>query len=453
MLNTAQIKKKFQKIQKDIKKEFSNENFYNIYVLNSQISKVIDNTIYVIVDNEFVKEVFNEEYKSVFEEYFSIETSTNYTVEFITKEEKDILKISEKKVEEKKVIKKVNSSLNEKFTFDNFTIGLFNRDAFKAASFFFEEHNNWRTLLIYGNTGLGKTHLLHAIGNKFRTLYPEKNIVYLQTEDFLEKIYNAISEGSKKVEEFKNSFDDVDLLLVDDIQFLNNKEKLNEIFFNIFNKITTNDKYIVMSSDKLPSTLKIDDRMISRFNSGLSIRINKPDSESIKKIIVEKIKKSKIKNPFSPLAVEYIALRFNSDIRTLEGVLNKIYFHLLDNIGIDEVINEQKIKEIIEMDADYEIISNLAQINPEIIIESVCLGYGVDKKNIISKKRNKQFSFIRKICMYILREKLNLSYNEIGSLFSNRNHATVLESIRDVEKKKKEDKNLEIFLENIISRF
>lgn len=453
MLNTTQIKKKFQKIQKDIKKEFSNENFYNIYVLNAQISKIIDNSIYIIVDNDFVKEVFKEEYKNIFEEYFSIETSTNYEVEFITKEEKDILKINNQKENEPKTLKKVNSSLDERFTFDNFTIGLFNKDAFKAASFFFEEHNNWRTLLIYGSTGLGKTHLLHAIGNKFKTIFPEKNILYIQTEDFLEKIYNALSEGSKKIEEFKNNFDDVDLLLVDDIQFLNNKEKLNEIFFNIFNKITSNNKYIVMTSDKLPSTLRIDDRMISRFNSGLSIRINKPDTDSVKKIIIEKIKKSKIRNSFSPMAIEYIALRFNSDIRTLEGVLNKIYFHLLDNVNIDEVINEQKIKEIIEADADYEIITNLAQINPEIIIESICLGYGVDKKNIISKKRNKQFSFIRKICMFVLREKLNLSYNEIGSFFSNRNHATVLESIKDVENKKKDDKNLEIFLENIISRF
>lgn len=450
MITLAQIKKNYLVIKKEIEKEFQNENFYKNYVLDSSIFKIENENIFILVKNEFVKEVFTNEYKEIFEEYFSIKLNSNLNVFFITKEEKDINK--ELKETKPKILES-NLTLDSRLTFNNYTIGLFNQDAVKAANLFVQENNNWKTLLLYGNTGLGKTHLLHAIGNKFIETFPQKNVLYIQTEEFLEKIYKSIFEGGSKVEEFKNSFDNVDLLLIDDIQFLSNKEKLNEIFFNIFNRLNSKNKYIVMSSDKLPTSLKIDDRMISRFNSGLSIKINKPDTESIKKIIVENIKKSRIKNPFSALAVEYIALRFNSDIRALEGVLNKIYFHLLDNVDVNQIINEDKIKKIIESDSDYEIISNLSQVNPEIIIETICLGYGIDKKSVISKKRNKQFSFVRKICMYVLREKLNLSYNEIGSFFSNRNHATVLESIKDVEEKIKKDKDLKTFIENLTSKF
>ncbi|MDE7075449.1 MAG: chromosomal replication initiator protein DnaA, partial [Malacoplasma sp.] len=346
-----------------------------------------------------------------------------------------------------------NITLNKNLTFDDYTVGIFNKDAYKAANFIFEGNNSWKTLLIYANTGLGKTHFLHAIGNKYESLFPEKNILYIQTEDFLEKIYRSISEGGTKIEEFKNSFNDVDLLLIDDIQFLNNKEKLNEIFFNIFNKLNSNNKLIIMTSDKLPSSLKIDDRMISRFNSGLNIKINKPDVDSIKKIVINKIKKSNIKNTFSLPAIEYIAFRFNNDIRSLEGILNKIYFFLLGNINGNEIINEKKIKEIIDLDSENSITDFTKQINPEIVIETVCLSYGVNKSAVTSKKRNKEFSFVRKVCMYILREKLNLSYNEIGSFFSNRNHATVIESIRDIEERKNKDKDLSVFLENISNKF
>ncbi|MCF0217488.1 MAG: chromosomal replication initiator protein DnaA [Malacoplasma sp.] len=450
MVNLSELKKTYSLIKKEIKKEFQNENFYSNYVLNSSILKVEDKNIYIIVENDFVKEVLNNEYKKTFQDYFVWKLQENIEVFFITSDEK--INKKEQDLNTTK-IKKTNNYLNPDLTFKNFLIGLFNENAYKASESLINQNNNWKTLLIYGGTGLGKTHLLHAIGNKFLKQNPDANVLYIQTEDFLEKIYNAISEGSKKIEEFKKTFDDIDLLLIDDIQFLNNKEKLNEIFFNIFNKLNKNNKLIVMSSDKVPNSLKIDDRMISRFNSGLSIKINQPDQESIKKIIVEKIKVMNVKNSFSNLAIEYIALRFNSDIRTLEGVLNKIAFYLLDSINSDEIVNEQKIKSVIEADSDYEIISNLINVNPAIIIENVSVAYGVDKKGIISKKQSKDFSFPRKICMYILREKLNLSYSEIGSLFSNRNHATVLEAVKNVKELLTKDKDLKVFIENLMQKF
>ncbi|MDE5767383.1 MAG: chromosomal replication initiator protein DnaA [Malacoplasma sp.] len=449
-MNNSQIKKIYSVIKKEIQKEFDNENFYNNFVQNSSFFKFENQNVFLIVENEFIKEVLNNDYKQVFEDYFSSKTNSNLNVFFITKEEKDTKKELNLNLSK---IKKSNITLNKNLTFEDYTIGIFNKDAYKAANFIFDGNNSWKTLLIYANTGLGKTHFLHAIGNKYESLFPEKNILYIQTEDFLEKIYRSISEGGTKIEEFKNSFNDVDLLLIDDIQFLNNKEKLNEIFFNIFNKLNSNNKLIIMTSDKLPSSLKIDDRMISRFNSGLNIKINKPDIDSIKKIVINKIKKSNIKNTFSLPAIEYIAFRFNNDIRSLEGILNKIYFFLLGNINGNEIINEKKIKEIIDLDSENSITDFAKQINPEIVIETVCLSYGVSKSAVTSKKRNKEFSFVRKVCMYILREKLNLSYNEIGSFFSNRNHATVIESIKDIEDKKNKDKDLSIFLENISNKF
>lgn len=445
--NTNELKKIYLEIVKDLEKEFSNEIFYNKHVLNSKFYKIENQNIYIIVENQFIKDVLKD-YQELFNDAFASKLNTSLNTIFITEEEK----ITKKVVTQNEKPKTNNKTLDKNMTLDNLVVGLFNEDAVRAANMIFNGTNTWYSIYIHGKTGLGKTHLLNAIGNKYQELFPEKNVLFLQTEDFYRNVYNAISLGGSEVEKYKDSFNEVDLLLIDDVQFLSNKEKMNEIFFTIFNRMQKNKKIIIMSSDKIVNGLKMEDRMVSRFNAGLVVKINKPDIDVIKKIIINKINNSNRNNQFSMPAIEYLALRFNSDIRTLEGVLNKILFHSLNEMSKNEIINEDKIKSILDSDNDFEIISNNLNINPELVIELVCIAYNVDIKSVISKKRNKEFSFVRKICMYILREKLDYSYNQIGSYFSNRNHATVLESIRDVEKKLETDEHLKNFIEKIMSK-
>lgn len=444
--NISEIKKKYINVIKEVESEFENEIFYKNHVLTSQIHKIEDNDVYIIVDNDFIKDTLKE-YVHFFDEAFARNFHQTLNTIFITKQEKDtkVLKASESKSQ--------NNTLDKTLNFDSLVVGIFNENVVKAANMILENTATWNSLFIYGSTGLGKTHLLNAIGNKFVDLYPEKNVLYIQTEDFNRNVYSAFSKSGIEIEKYKDSFLDVDLLLVDDVQFLSNKEKMNEVFFTIFNKLISNKKIVIMTSDKIPNALVLDDRMVSRFNSGLQIKIGKPDTDSIRKIIINKLNTSGRKNQFSKNAVDFLVSRFNADIRVLEGIINKIIFHSLMTMSKEEIINEDKLKEIMESDSDFDYVSKNLSINPEILIETVCIAYNVDMKSVVSKKRNKEFSFPRKVCMYLLREKLSYSYNQIGSFFSNRNHSTVLESIKSVEDKLKEDKNFSNFMDNLMSKF
>lgn len=445
ILNNQNINEIYNQILKKIKNDFlENQIFYEKYILDTKILKLQNNIVYILVKNDFVRTILNDKidlFKKKFEETLSL----NLQVKFI---------IDESEIISEEIL---NNNLNDNkglisnLTFENLIIGSHNEKAILASKMLIDGTNNWNLLFFYGGTGLGKTHLLNAIGNEFIKKKMKLNIKYLQTEEFNRDVYNAISISGKKVEEYKDSFNDTDVLLVDDVQFLSNKNKMNEIFFSIFNRLINKNKYIVISSDKLPNTLLIDDRMISRLNSGLSLKINNPDLETIKKIIRKKIN-SLFNNFFlSDDIVEYLALNFNSDIRVLEGILNKIFFYY--ELEKNENISIESIKKILNLDNNFQIIANKNFINPELIIENVCALYNVDVKNIISKKRNKEYTFIRKICMFILREKTNLSLSEIGSYFSNRNHATVIESIKDIEEKIKKDKVLNNFINNFINKY
>lgn len=444
----------WDQLKKEIKKDFSNEIFYNNFFIFSEFYKNINKKCYIIVQNDFVRETLNKDYLKLIEDKYSSLLNMSVNVVFILDDEKTNISLINNAEKNINLMKEEYSELNKDLDFNNYIVGKYNKAVYVAAKNIIESNSElfFNPLFICGTTGLGKTHILNAIGLEFKNKYPDKIIKYINTEDFLRKAYDALSTGGLKIEEFKNSFDNIDLLLVDDIQFLSNKDKLNEIFFNIFNNLIKNKKIIVMTSDKVANQLVIDERMISRFNSGLSIRISKPDIETIKEIIINKINKSNRKNQFTTNAVNFIANRFNSDIRTLEGIINKILFYSLSNMDANEIINEDKVKYILEFDSDLSIKNINSIIDPNVIIETVCISYGVNTAAVISKKRQQQITFVRKVCMYILREKLNLSFSEIGSYFSKRDHTTVMDSYNYIKNKIEEDSNLKDFINNIIEK-
>lgn len=440
--NWSEIKIKLSNI-------FENNNFYNNHFLKTKFYKSVNNKIYIICESIYAKTILSKTFKSQIETEFSNYVNTNFEIIFITDNDKKYIdENTVENIEYKKIDK-----LNENFIFDNYVVGKFNKNLYNAAISFIECKNvSLNPLFIYGTTGLGKTHILHAIGFEYSRMYPDKKIKYISTEDFLRETYAALSKGGIQIESYKNSFNDIDLLLIDDVQFLTNKDKLNEIFFNIFNYLKNNNKLIVLTSDKIPESLKIDDRMISRFNSGLTIKIPEPDVETIKEIIKEKILKVDRQNKFSNSSVNFLANRFNKDIRVLEGVINKILFYASLNYSSDQIITEEIVIEILNIDNENNLLGNNYSVNPNIIIDIVSSAYGLSSKLITSKQRKKEIMIARKVSMYILRKKLNMSYNEIGKYFSNRDHSTIINSITSISDEIQRNDELKKFIEKIIEQ-
>lgn len=439
-------KESWEIFKKNIKEKFPNEILYEKYLMSTYFGKSNNSEIRIIVDNLFAKEILQKEYINLIQNSFSDFINQKCIILFVTKEEIDIKKNN--------FLLNDNSNLNQEMSFENYIVGEFNKNAYKAINNILKEPSKvlWNPIFIYGDTGLGKTHLLNALGIEYKNMYSDRNIKYINTEDFLRNAYSNLSNGGRELEKFKDSFNCVDLLLVDDIQFLTNKEKLNEIFFSIFNLFIRKKKYIIIASDRPANEINIDKRMISRFDSGLSLVIKKPDIETIKLIIIEKINKINRKNKLTNNAISFIANRFNEDIRLLEGILNKILFYASNNLSPDLIINEDNIKKILDIEIQNGLLNSGYKINPNIIIESICMAYGLKPNDVKSKQRKKELSFVRKICIFALRDKLLLSYSEIGSFFSNRDHSTIIESYKFIKNLLDVDINLKNFLETILNK-
>lgn len=446
MQNKEFLKKVWINIQIKMQNFIENQNFYENFFLKTNLIKVENNCIIIETPNEFSKKIIEEEFSKKIADLFLEATNQNIKIKYLYKGE------SKKQDEQKnEQIKDTKDNLNYKLTFDNFIVGKFNKKLFKAAKQICnDDENKYNPFFVYGDTGLGKTHIINAIGIELKK---EKDLVvkYMNIEDFVRESYEYMSYGSKEIEEYKKSFDAYDVLIVDDVQFLSNKDKMNEIFFNIFNYYIKSNKKIIISSDRNPNELKIDNRMISRFNSGLTIKLTKPDLDTIYEIIKYKIDKDVNGIKFSNNSIKFIANRFNSDIRSLEGVINKIIFQVSVEEDENFTINEEKIKELLDIELDNGLISSGYKISPNIVIENVAMTYSVSKELIVSKIRTKEVAFARQVCIYVLREKMNMSYAEIGTFFSNRDHSTILEAYKKIKKMIESDSDLNKFISNLIN--
>ncbi|MEF9984755.1 MAG: chromosomal replication initiator protein DnaA [Malacoplasma sp.] len=439
-------KESWEIFKKSIKNKFPSEIFYEKYFLDTSFGEMNNNKIKIVVKNLFAKETLEKDYIDLIQEGFSNFINQKCNILFVTKDGNTF--------ENTNPIIKNTSNLNNEMSFNNYIVGDFNKNAYSAVKDILKDASNilWNPIFLYGQTGVGKTHLLNALGIKYKKLYPNKNIKYINTEDFLRNAYSSLYSGGMELEKFKDSYQNIDLLLVDDIQFLTNKEKLNEIFFNIFNYFIKNKKYIIIASDRPSNEINIDKRMISRFESGLSLLIPKPDLETIKLIIIDKIKKIDKRNKLTNNAINFIANRFNDDIRILEGIINKILFFATNDLNPDSILNEDNIRKILSSELSNGLIGSGYKINPNIIIESICVAYSVNPNDVKSKQRQKEITFVRKICIFALREKLSLSYSEIGSFFSNRDHSTIIESYKFIKNLLETDLDLKNFLDNILNK-
>ena len=321
---------------------------------------------------------------------------------------------------------------SEEFTFDRFIVGPSNKFAFAAAKAVGENQvKNYNPLLIYGDSGLGKTHLLYAIAHAIRHNRPKARIVYIKGDDFTNELVNSIQTGRNS--EFREKYRLADLLLVDDIQFIAGRVQTQEEFFHTFNTLYESGRQIVLTSDRPPKDmLRLEDRLRSRFEGGLMVDISPPDYET--RVAIVKTKAARLGIPLAEDAGNYIAENIKANIRQIEGILKKIQAYIdLQGVGaVDMELVQRITKEIIDSEKAYE---------PSYIIEKVADFYDIKPEDVLGKGKTKDVANARQMSFYLIRKLTGLTLEQIGDAM-NRDHSTVLYSIRKVEENLQNDPKL-----------
>lgn len=335
------------------------------------------------------------------------------------------------------------SQINQNYTFDSFIVGAGNRFAHAACVSVAEGSNQYNPLFLYGGSGLGKTHLMQAVGNYVINKKPNLKVVYVNCESFVNEFIATIREG--KYDDFRERYRNADYLLIDDIQFLERKEQTQIEFFHTFNSLYESGKVIIMTCDKPPQSLSsLEDRLRSRFSSGLIVDIQPPDYETRIAILKKKMQEDNKILPDS--VVDYIASNFASNIRELEGAYKTVvaYCLLSGSFSLDDA--KIALKDIISP-------NHTRQVTPELVVEVVARCYNLKVEDIMSKKRSKEIIIPRQICMYLCRSELNMTYPKIGEFFGGKDHSTVLHTCNKIEKCLKEsDEEITSHLESIKKR-
>jgi chromosomal replication initiator protein len=316
-----------------------------------------------------------------------------------------------------------HEQLNPFFTFDNFVVGNSNQFAYAAALAVAQKPGkNYNPLFIYGSTGLGKTHLMHAIGNYLTRKKNTKKIIYISSEKFVNDLINSIKE--KKIEEFRSKYRKLDLILIDDIQFLVGKERTQEELFHTFNDLYLSNKQIVITSDRPPKDLEgIEDRLKSRFQGGLIADVQLPDFETRKAIVKKKLEKYDIE--LEEGVIDYLAKNFRDNVRELEGALLKIIaFSDIENI---KKVSVDKAKEILK-----DLVNIEQQIKVEDILEAVLNYFNITKEELFSNSREKRIVYTRQVFTYLLRDILGLSFKNIGNILGGKDHTTIMHSYEKI---------------------
>ena len=316
------------------------------------------------------------------------------------------------------------SSLNSNYTFDSFVVGPSNEFAHAACYCVAEKSISlYNPLFLYGGVGLGKTHLMHAIGNHVLANSPEKKVMYVSSEKFTTDLINAIRD--EKTEQFRQKYRTIDILMVDDIQFICGKDSTQEEFFHTFNELFQSGKQIIISSDRPPKDLEhLEDRLINRFSSGLTASIQMPELET--RIAILKKKAQQYNIYIKDEIYQYIASNITTNIREMEGAMKKLFsYHQLMKKEITLSLVEEAMK-------DFK-MEKKKHITPELILDTVAKHYNMKTADLKSQKKTNDIAYPRQVAMYILKELTDLSQTAIGQLLGDKHYTTVIHGIRKIE--------------------
>lgn len=374
-----------------------------------------EDCMYVEVVTDYMKQMIATRYTGLIANSLSQAAGHLITVEILTPGEAGQ---RQRKASEEPQANRVH--FNPKYTFDSFVVGGGNRFAHAASLAVAEAPADaYNPLFIYGGVGLGKTHLMHAIGHYVQQQYPNLSLLYITSESFTNELISSIKNNTNT--EFRNRFRNVDILMVDDIQFIAGKDSTQEEFFHTFNALHTAGKQIVMTSDKPPKDIaRLEERLRSRFEWGLIADIQRPDIETRIAILRKKAEREHI--AVSPDVLEMIAQRIDSNIRELEGSLTRLVaFSSLTGRGIDIALAEEALREVFAQ-------RETRRITCDTIQATVANYYSVTVEDLKSARRNREITVPRQVAMFLTREMLSLSLPRIGEAFGGRDHTTVMHS-------------------------
>lgn len=424
----------WEQIKEALKNNFDAISF-NTWIKGLEVYNEDKNTVYMMCPSKFILQIINK--RKLPQEFANI-------YEDLTGEHKNFMMLSEEDVDTRtsnRAMRIDKTNLNPKYIFEDFVVGTNNRFAHAACVAVAEDPaKSYNPLFIYGGVGLGKTHLMQAIGHFISAKKPHSKILYISSENFTNDFIDSIKNHAG--EDFRERYRNVDVLLIDDIQFIADKVQTQEEFFHTFNELYHNNKQIVISSDRPPRDIKpLEERLRSRFEWGLITDINPPDYETRVAILR---KKAEVDHRIIPEEVfELIAKNIKSNIRELEGALNKVTaYSALVGRTIDAELTKEALKDLFDR--------NLPKaIDHHSIREVICNYFDVTEKELDSPKRTKKIAYPRQVAMYLIREYTDLSLPKIGEIFGNRDHSTVVHACDKLTKEVDDNQNTKELIEKI----
>lgn len=435
-------KKLWESVLMEMELAVSKPNF-NTWFKDTFISKQDNGAVFVSVPNAFVKEwLFTKYHAAILKSLRNLSENIRSLDYIVSKDSKKVASVDKpttpagptKELPLNDFYINKDDNLNPKYTFGSFIVGPFNELAYAAAQAIIKKPGSiYNPLFIYGNTGHGKTHLIQAIGNYIKNTGTSRQILYVTSEKFANDYVNSIQPYKNTANAFKEKYRKYDILIMDDIQFLSNKEKIQEELFHLFNTMYENNKQIIFSSDRHPNYIpNLEDRLKSRFSAGMIVDIPPPDYESRTAIIKMKLQM----NNFSLGAdvIDYLAGTISSNIRELEGVVNTI---LCQTQLKNHDLSLQEVKNLIKNTAKPK-----KCLSHKEVIKIVSDFYNIEENVIFEKTRKKEIIKPRQVIMYILREDMNISYPSIGEKLGGRDHTTVMHSCEKIKEDLKTNTSL-----------
>lgn len=407
------------------------------FFATSSLSNLNDHKAIITTKSVIEKTLLSGELENISASLESVLNTSSLLCEIMTNEEFETLQSFSIPSSEELEESFPGTPLFEDRTFENFVVGDSNRESHAAAlACAYSLGRIYNPLFIFGNSGLGKSHLLNAIGNYVIQHDPSKRVYYTDSNKFVDNVVTSIKNN--KIAAFKKFMFSIDVLLIDDIQFLAGKEKSHEIFFSIFNELVNNRKQIFIVSDRLPTEIKgLEERLISRFSSGLSVGIDSPEFETSLAILQMKIKNNSSfdSKSIDDEALSFIASNFNLDVRQLEGALNRVLFYSILNASNSKITLEVATNAL----KGQTIVSDHSGVTVRKIIKCVADFYGLTRQQLTSKSRTQNISNARQIGIFLSRKLLDLPYAKIGEEFGGRDHSTIMSSCEKVESNLKKD--------------
>ena len=421
---------------------------FNTWIKPLEVFAIDGNTLYILVPSEQMGlSYINKKYYLPLKVAVIEVTGIEYDIKFILPDQAQSMNFKESKsapVEPATPVKGDHSNLNPNYTFDTFVVGNNNRFAHSASLAVAESPGEaYNPLYIYGGPGLGKTHLMHSIGHFIIDQKPNTKVLYVTSEEFTNEVIESIRNGnSSAMTKFRDKYRTVDVLMIDDIQFIIGKESTQEEFFHTFNTLQTQGKQIILTSDKPPKEMEtLEERIRSRFEWGLMADIGTPDYETRMAILRKKAETDNF--DIDDDILNYIASNISSNIRELEGALNKLLaFHNLEHTHITMDIAERELSNIITPDKPREITAQL-------IIEVVSEHFHISVDQMISKTRSSEIARPRQIAMYLCKNMTSDSLDVIGQLLGGRDHSTIIHGIKKVTKDYEENDSTRTLIETI----